>query len=92
MGKNYLDGAITSNMKGALKDYIQRIEQIEENKKDLSEDLKEIYSIAKSEGFDTKIMRQVIKRRKMDRSDRDELDTLINIYEDAIEEVKEMMK
>ncbi len=81
------DGA--TNDKGIsaqrLKSFIERIERLEEEKKNLSTDLKEVYSEAKSGGFDTKIMRQVVRMRKIDKADRQEQEALFQIYWDAIE-------
>ena len=81
------DGA--TNDKGVsaqrLKSFIERIERLEEEKKNLSTDLKEVYSEAKSGGFDTKIMRQVVRMRKIDKADRQEQEALFQIYWDAIE-------
>jgi uncharacterized protein (UPF0335 family) len=69
-----------------LKQFIARIEKLEEEKKALAADIKEVYSEAKSAGFDVKIMRQVIKIRKMDKADREEQESLIEIYLDAVGE------
>ena len=81
------DGA--TNDKGIsaqrLKSFIERIERLEEEKKTLGTDLKEVYSEAKSGGFDTKIMRQVVRMRKIDKADRQEQEALFQIYWDAIE-------
>lgn len=68
-----------------LKSFIQRIERLEEEKKTLGTDLKEVYSEAKSGGFDTKIMRQVVRMRKIDKADRQEQEALFQIYWDAVE-------
>jgi uncharacterized protein (UPF0335 family) len=67
-----------------LKSFIQRIERLEEEKTALSADVREVYSEAKSTGFDPKIMRQVIKLRKMDASDREEQESLLQVYLDAV--------
>ncbi|QCO05461.1 DUF2312 domain-containing protein [Azospirillum argentinense] len=69
-----------------LKSFIERIERVEEEKRGLSEDIKEIYSEAKGTGFDTKIIRKVIARRKLDRADRQEQDNLLELYELALSE------
>ena len=69
---------------GQLRAFIERIERPEEEKKALSEDMKEIFAEAKGTGFDVKIMRQVIRIRKMEASDRQEQDALIQMYLDAI--------
>jgi uncharacterized protein (UPF0335 family) len=67
-----------------LKSFIERIERLEEEKKALANDIKEVYAEAKGTGFDTKIIRQLIRLRKMDKDDLDEQETLIDIYKRAI--------
>lgn len=67
-----------------LKQFITRIEKLEDEKKNLSADIREVYSEAKGTGFDVKIMRQVIKIRKMDKADREEQESLLEIYLDAV--------
>jgi uncharacterized protein (UPF0335 family) len=67
-----------------LKSFIERIERLEEEKQALANDIKEVYAEAKGTGFDTKIMRQLIRLRKMDKDDLDEQETLIDIYKRAI--------
>jgi uncharacterized protein (UPF0335 family) len=67
-----------------LKSFIERIERLEEEKRALAEDIKEVYAEAKGTGFDTKIMRQLIKLRKMDKNDLDEQETLLDVYKRAI--------
>jgi uncharacterized protein (UPF0335 family) len=67
-----------------LKSFVERIERLEEERKALSNDIKEVYAEAKGTGFDTKIMRQVIRLRKMDKDDLDEQETLIDIYKRAL--------
>lgn len=69
-----------------LRSFVERIERLEEQRRSLSEDIKEIYSEAKSTGFDTKILRQVIKIRRMDKDDRDEAETLLDLYLRALGE------
>ena len=53
-----------------LKSFIERIERLEEGKRALGEDIKEVYAEAKGSGFEPKIMRQIIKIRRMDRSEK----------------------
>ena len=72
-----------------IRQYIERIERLLEEKKCLSEDIKEIYSEAKSIGFDPKIMRQVIKMRKMSENERDEIDLLVQTYMSAMNATNE---
>ena len=81
------DGATDKGISAQrLKSFIERIERLEEEKKNLSTDLKEVYSEAKGGGFDTKIMRQVIRLRKMDKQDRQEQEAILQLYLDAIGE------
>jgi uncharacterized protein (UPF0335 family) len=67
-----------------LKSFIERIERLEEEKKALSDDIREVFAEAKGNGFDTKIMRQIIRLRKMDASDRAEQEELLDLYKNAI--------
>ena len=67
-----------------LKSFIERIERLEEEKKALAEDIKEVFSEAKGVGFDVKIMRQIIRIRRMDEDDRDEQEALLDTYLRAI--------
>lgn len=70
--------------KARLKSYVERIERLEDNKAEISEDIKEVLKEAKSEGFDTKVMKQVIRLRKMDAEDRVMQEELIDIYKHAL--------
>ena len=67
-----------------LKSFIERIERLEEEKRVLAEDIKEVYAEAKGTGFDTKIMRQIIRLRKCDQDDLDEEETLLEVYKHAL--------
>ena len=67
-----------------LKSLIERIERLEEEKRALGEDIKEVYAEAKGTGFEPKIMRQLLKIRKMDKDDLDEQETLLDVYKRAI--------
>jgi uncharacterized protein (UPF0335 family) len=69
---------------GRLKSFIERIERLEIERKALSGDIKEVYAEAKGTGFDTAIMRQLIRLRRMDKDDLDEQETLLSIYKRAI--------
>ncbi len=70
---------------GHLKQFIERIERLEDEKKDLAQDVREIYAEAKSQGFDPKIMRQVIRVRRLDKDERDEQEELLTLYLSAVE-------
>ena len=67
-----------------LKSYIERIEKLEEEKQNLQADIREIYSEAKANGFDTKVMRQLIRLRAQDPNDRSEQEELLDTYKNAI--------
>jgi uncharacterized protein (UPF0335 family) len=67
-----------------LRSFIERIERLEEEKKVLAGDIKEVYAEAKGTGFDVKIMRKIIAIRRMDKDDYDEQETLLDIYKRAL--------
>ena len=67
-----------------LKSLIERIERLEEEKQALAADIKEVYAEAKGSGFDTKIMRQIIRIRKRDKDDLDEEESLLEVYKRAL--------
>lgn len=68
----------------ALRQFIERIERLEEEKATLQADIKDVYAQAKSQGFDTKIIRQIIRLRKMEEQEREEIDQLLDLYKAAI--------
>jgi uncharacterized protein (UPF0335 family) len=63
-----------------LKSYIERIERLEEEKRGLQADIKDIYGEAKSLGFDVKVMRQVIRLRKLANDQRREMEQILDLY------------
>ncbi|HEY1630222.1 MAG TPA: DUF2312 domain-containing protein [Rhizomicrobium sp.] len=67
-----------------LKSFIERVERLEEEKAALAADIREVYSEAKGQGFDTKIMRQVVRLRKLDTADRQEQDAILDLYMSAL--------
>ena len=67
-----------------LRSFIERIERLEEEKKGIMDDIKDIYAEAKGTGFDTKIMRQIIRIRKMESNDRQEMEALLDLYKSAL--------
>lgn len=67
-----------------LKSYIERIERLEEEKANLTADIREVFAEAKGNGFDVKIMRQLLKIRKMDSDEVAEQETLLDLYKRAI--------
>ena len=73
-----------TNDAGKLNTFIDRIERLEEEKAELLADIREVYSEAKGQGFDTKVMRQIIKLRKMDPADRQEQSFLLDEYKKLV--------
>lgn len=69
---------------GQLKSIVERIERLEVEKKDIAADIKEVYSEAKANGFDTRVLRSIITLRRMDTNQRDEIEILIDVYMDAL--------
>jgi len=67
-----------------LKGYIERIDRLEEEKAALSADVREVYAEARGKGFDTKIMRQVVRIRRLDPKDRQEQRAVLDLYLDAL--------
>jgi uncharacterized protein (UPF0335 family) len=67
-----------------LKQYVEGIETYEAEKKEVAEKLKEVYDEAKAAGFDTNIIRQIIKIRKMDKTKLDEQEYLLETYKEAL--------
>ena len=75
-----------------LRTIVERIEHIDEEIKELNEAKREIFAEAKSNGFDVKVLRQVIRIRKKDKQERDEQETLLDLYMQAIETAKPVAK
>lgn len=67
-----------------LRALLERIERLEEEKAALSADIREVYTEAKDQGFDTKIMRQVIRIRRLDSADRQEQEAILDLYLSAL--------
>jgi len=67
-----------------LRSFVERVERLEEEKKALADDIKEVYAEAKGEGFDTKIMRQCVSLRKLDKADFQEREAILDLYMSAL--------
>ncbi|AFN56942.1 uncharacterized protein (UPF0335 family) [Zymomonas mobilis] len=67
-----------------LRLFIERVERLEEEKKGMADDIRDVYLEAKSQGFDVKTMRSVIRLRKMEKDARDEMDALLETYRNAL--------
>jgi uncharacterized protein (UPF0335 family) len=83
-----MNGANMTDVNGIagdrLKSFIERIERLEEEKATIATDIKEVYSEAKSVGFDVKIMRELIKLRKLDASEMTEQELMLETYKRAL--------
>jgi uncharacterized protein (UPF0335 family) len=75
-----------------LRAIVERIEQVDDEIKDLTEAKKEIYAEAKSNGFDVKVLREVIRVRKQDQKERDERESLLDLYMQAIKGASSVAK
>lgn len=69
---------------GELKAFIERIERLEEEKKALAGDLRDVYTEAKSQGFDTKVMRKIVALRRRDHAERQEEEAIMELYLQAL--------
>jgi uncharacterized protein (UPF0335 family) len=69
---------------GQLRALIERIERLEDEKKTLSEDIKEVYAEAKGTGFDTKAVRVIVRLRKKDQTERQEEEAILDLYKAAL--------
>jgi uncharacterized protein (UPF0335 family) len=67
-----------------LRLFIERVERLEEEKKGVADDVRDVYSEAKSQGYDTKIMRQIVRLRKMSQQDRQEMEAILDTYKAAL--------
>lgn len=76
--------AVQSVAGAKLRAFFERIERMEEEKKAIADDIKEIFAEAKGNGFDTKIMRVMMRRRKQDAVERAEHDALVHLYSKAL--------
>lgn len=75
---------LNSTAQGQLKAILERIERLEEDKAAVMADMKEVYAEAKGNGFDTKIIRKVVRIRKQDKAKRQEEEALVDLYLSAI--------
>jgi uncharacterized protein (UPF0335 family) len=74
--------------KEQLLSIIERVERLEEEKKGISDDIKEVYAEAKANGYDTKVLRKVVSIRKQDAAEREEQDAILDLYMTALGMVK----
>jgi uncharacterized protein (UPF0335 family) len=69
---------------GQLRAFIERIERLEEEKKTISDDIKEVYAEMKGTGFDTKAVRTIVRLRKKDQAERQEEEAILDLYKAAL--------
>lgn len=74
---------------GRIRSFVERVEQLDQEIADLNEGKKEVFAEAKGEGFDVKILKEIIKLRKQDQDERDEHETLLDLYMKAMTEAEE---
>ncbi len=74
----------TKFAKDQLKAFIERVERLEEEKKALSDDIRDVYAEAKGNGFDTKALRTIVRMRKMDTTERQEQQAILDTYLHAL--------
>jgi uncharacterized protein (UPF0335 family) len=67
-----------------LQQFVERVERLEEEKKAISDDIRDVYAEMKGRGFDVKAVRQIIKIRKQDHSERKELEAILELYMSAL--------
>ena len=67
-----------------LRSFVERIERLEEEKKTIGDDIKDVYAEAKGNGFDTKVLRKVISLRKQDADERQEQEAILDLYLQAL--------
>ena len=72
---------------GKIRSYVERIENLDTELQELNEQKKEVFSEAKGEGFDVKILKEIIKLRKQDQEERDERESLLDLYMRAMDTV-----
>lgn len=74
----------TNSTEDRLRLHIEAIERLEEDKKGVADDISERYSMAKAEGYDTKVMKVIVKLRRMRPDDRREMDMIVDTYKHAL--------
>jgi uncharacterized protein (UPF0335 family) len=79
--------ALTQAAREKLKQMVARIEKLEEEKASVASDIKDSYAEAKALGYDTKALRQVIRLRKIDRQEREEMESILDVYMHALGEI-----
>lgn len=82
-----MSDSLSETARDKLRLTVERIERLEEEKKEIAEQIKEVYGEAKALGYDTKALRTVVKLRKQDRQEREEQEAILEVYLDALGEI-----
>ena len=72
--------AMNQTTKAQLKAFIERVEKLEEEKKSIADDIRDVFAEAKGSGFDVRILRKIIALRKQDKADRKEQEEILDLY------------
>lgn len=81
MTKDIADSGVAAE---ELKQFVERVERLEEEKKAIADDIKDVFAEMKGRGFDTKAVRQILRIRKQDRSERQEQEAILELYMNAL--------
>ena len=84
VGIGHNSEAVTQFSKDQLRSIIERVERLEEEKKTISDDIKDVYAEAKGNGYDVKALRTIVRMRKQDPNDRTEQETILETYMHAL--------
>lgn len=84
MSNETVPSGATTIAQGQLRSFVERIERLDEERSALSADIKEIYAEAKGNGFDTKTLRKVVSLRKKDTAERQEEESMLDLYLHAL--------
>ncbi len=87
MSDDTLTANLTETAREKLRQTVARIERLEEEKAEIANQIKEVYAEAKSFGYDTKALRQLIRLRKVDRAEREEQEAILDVYMLAVGEI-----
>lgn len=81
MTKDIADSGVAAE---ELKQFVERVERLEEEKKAIADDIKDVFAEMKGRGFDVKAVRQILKIRKQDHSERQEMEAILELYMSAL--------
>ena len=87
MSDNTHPDVLNQTAQGQLKSIIERIERLDAEKAEISEQIKEVFAEAKGNGFDVKVLRKVIALRRQDRAKRQEVEAILDLYLSALGEI-----